>query len=77
MMRTLTPRQRQVLIEAAMDYSAVETGARLGIAPSAVIIHRRDARRVLHVRSTEGAIGRAVALGILRPEDIAKMRTDR
>jgi DNA-binding CsgD family transcriptional regulator len=72
MQRSLTPRQRHVLIEAAQDASAAETGAHLGIAPSAVIVHRRDARRRLGVRTTAGAIGRMVVLGIIKPEDIAK-----
>lgn len=74
----LTPRERECLGWAALGLSAVAIAERISISESTVVYHLNGAERKLGVRTRGHAIARAVALGVIEPEDLpARMSAGR
>lgn len=63
---TLTPRERDVLIEIARGYTNKEIAATLGVSVRTVESHRESLLRKLDVRGTAGLTRFAIAAGLLQ-----------
>lgn len=65
-----SPREREILLLAARGMSREEIAERLWLSPHTVHRHLTAIYRVLNVHSQAGAVGRAVALGIITPAEL-------
>ena len=61
----LTPKQRQILALAALEYTTEEIARQLGREPKTVESHLANIYQKYHVRSRVGAILRAISVGEL------------
>ena len=64
---TLTPRERDVLVEIARGFTNKEIAATLGVSVRTVESHRESLLRKLDVRGTAGLTRFAIAAGLLPP----------
>ena len=66
----LTPAERAVLRAFSYSDSREEIAARLRVAPATVKSHIESLYRKLRVRSRGFAVGRALRLGLITPQDL-------
>lgn len=64
---TLSPREREVLMYLAQDYSVVEVATELGVRPTTIETHRQSLRAKLDVRGAAGMARFAIREGLLEP----------
>lgn len=63
----LTPRQREIVILIAQDFTAKEIADRLDISPKTAEFHRQRIKEVLAVTGTAGIVRWAIRNGLIEP----------
>lgn len=71
-MKELTPTEKDVLYCAALGDSEGDTAEELGMSRSSVKGHRKSYIIKLDARNTTHAVVKAIALGILKPEEMVE-----